>query len=188
MRTWWLKESKLCCWLFVKCLYIVLPNLVMLDKDFYLTEFEVPELKKQEVKVQKQLDKKAEDIDKNMSVLFSKRVIPEEVIKRYEKSFGVDKTKRAFRFFFFSCLFVLLFLLFFKPGLLSFYSNGSISVKNFSSSKISNIDVVYLDGYELNNVTTIESIDSLDTKKIQVLKKGVYFVLSYRQLPFIVVV
>ena len=112
-----------------------------------------------------------------MSVLFSKRVIPEEVIKRYEKSFGVDKTKRAFRFFFFSCLLVLLFLLFFKPGLLSFYSNGSISVKNFSSSKISNIDVVYLDGYELNNVTTIESIDSLDTKKIQVLKKG--FILFY---------
>ena len=40
----------------------------------------------------------------------------------------------------------------------------------------------------LKKVSTIESIDSLDTKKVQVLKKGVYFVLSYRQLPFIVVV
>ncbi len=166
----------------------MLPNLIMLDKDFYLTEFDIPELMEEDVKVQRQLNQKSVVIDKKMSNLSSKRVIPKEVMERYEKSFGVDKTKRAFKFFFFAFLAVIFFLLVFKPGLLSFHSNGAIDVKNFSSSKISNIDVIHLDGYDLKKVSTIESIDSLDTKKVQVLKKGVYFVLSYRQLPFIVVV
>lgn len=160
----------------------------MLDKDFYLTEFEIPEFKKTDIKVKKDLDKKTIAVNKNMSNLSSKRIIPREVMERYEKSFGIDKTKKAFRFFFFSFLFILVFLLFFKPGLISTHSQGNIVVKNFSSTEISKIDVVYLAGYDLEKVSTIESISSLSEKKISVFKKGVYFVLSSRQLPFIVVV
>ena len=65
----------------------------MHDKDFYLTEFDIPELKKEEVKVQKQLDKKTVTISKNMSSLSSKRVLPKEVMERYEKVLGWIRQK-----------------------------------------------------------------------------------------------
>ncbi len=159
----------------------------MIKRD-YLTKFDVPKLKNENIKLQKELDEKLIIINKNMSDLSSKRIIPREVMERYEKNFGVFKTKKAFKFFFFSFLFVLIMLLFFKPSLFSTYSSGFINVKNFSSTQVSGIDIVYLDGVKLEKVSTINSIDSLSEKKIRILNSGVYFVFSNRQLPFVVVV